>query len=399
MQYRYTGYTAAGERVRGIVQAPDRLAAMDAALETAAVLTSIKPGVPRDSLWQALTRERGRPKPEELAQFFRQLGGAVAAGIPAASALGQQQEHTRGRMRDVLRSLHAQVFQGSALSEALQRLRLFPELAVHLVRAGEATGDLASACQRIALHLQAEAALRGRVARAMVYPLILLALLSAGGAILAGFVFPRQLPVLQGLGGSLPLPTRMLIILTGWVQGHGQTLLLLAAASAGGIALLLGTAIGRSLRDQMLWSLPLFGPITRAAAAARLCRTLAALLRAGVPLQLELLAASVGNRHAQARLLPALRRVVGGAGLADTLAAAAVLPPLAVQALATGAASGTLAETADQVAAYYEEATSAATAMLTEALTPLVTVVVAVAVLVFALAVYLPMVTILQHIR
>jgi len=401
MRFRYTGYTRDGSPVRGTVEATSRAAALDTALGGAFVLTRLAPDSPRGRVWQALTRQRGRLRPAEVAQFLRQTGGAVSTGVPVATALDLQRQHARGRRRGVLHNVHAAVISGRTLSEALEAQRAFPALTVRVIRAGEAAGDLASACRRAAVQLETEASLRGKVARAMVYPSILFALLLAGGTVLAGFVFPRLLPVLQGLNAALPLPTRVLTTVTGLVEGHWRLLFALAGAAGMGLALLLNTNTGQAARDTLVWSLPLLGPVTRSAAIARFCRTLATLLRTATPLQevVDLLAASTGSRHAQAHLLLALRRVLAGADLTDALAAAGVLPPLAVQALATGAAVGALAEAADQTATYYEEVTNAAVMVLTESLTPLVTVLFALVVLFFALAVYLPLVSILKHIR
>lgn len=380
------------------MDAGDRDAAMARALASAYVVTWLAPL--RSSFWAFLTKPRGRPRSAEVALFLRQLGHALAVGVAVPDALALQSETLRGSLQPVVAAMTEAVRAGTSVANAMAVQRFIPPVVIQMVRAGETTGDLSGALSQAGALLAADIVLRGKMRRAMLHPAIVLGLLVTGGAVLARFVFPRFVELFAGLGAELPPATHVMVILTQWVETHWTALLIGAGVGVVGFTTAMRTRVGARARDALLWRIPFFRGLLRAAVTARLCRTLSGLLQARANLadSAGLLAGAAGNRHAERKLAEGLAAVQGGAPLSVALAAAGILPPLAVYALRAGESAGTLDETAEQAAAYFEAEADARLQVLAEGLLPVVMVAVAFLVLGVALSVYLPLSSILSQV-
>jgi general secretion pathway protein F len=271
---------------------------------------------------------RGR----DLVAFTQELATLVEAGLPLDRALAILGELTpSARLRAVAGALLAAVRGGTSLGDALAQHspRPFSRLYVNMVRAGEKGGVLDATLKRLAEYLEESQALRDTVASALIYP-ALLATVGAGAVVfLLAFVIPRFADIFKDLGGAIPLPTQILLEVSGGLQRFWWVLAILALGAAVGARLALAVPGARLAVDQLVLRLPLVGEVVRKGETARFARILGTLLRSGVPLigaltvVKEMLASQPLARAADG-LADGVRR---GAGLHQPMAAAKVFPP------------------------------------------------------------------------
>lgn len=339
------------------------------------------------------------------ALFARNLATLLGAGVPLLRALDVLHEQERSAPgRRFLDGLRGSVRAGNTLSGALAeapRGQVLP-LLVHLSRAGEASGALPAVLDRMATHLERMQALRAQVQNALLYPLIVLLLTAGVVTVLFTFVVPRFEILFANLlpGEPLPALTRGLLAFSAGLA-HALPFLLLALA----VALVLGGGLQRRsaafarASGAFLDGLPGIGPLRREAALARLLQTLATLLQSGLGLlpALELSARASGAGRLEGELWRAHVRVRDGESLSAALRDARALPPLVCTVLAVGEESGRLPTLLAHVAEAHESAAERAARRLSALVEPLLVAALAGVVGVVAVALFLPLVTVLER--
>jgi len=332
---------------------------------------------------------------EELAAATRQFATLVGAGVPVAEALAavaEQSEHpalVRG-----LTVAEARLREGEPLADALAASpRVFPPLFRDLVRAGEASGALATVLARLADHAEASAALRARLRAALTYPAVMSAATVAVLAFLLAWVVPQLTQLFAETGTRLPLATRLLIAVTSVVGRTWWLLLLAGAGAAWGLARWAATPAGRARLDAALLGAPLAGPIVRKAAVARFARTLGTLLAGGLPLDVALgiAGAATGNCRLADAVASAREAVRQGEPLAPALRRTGVFPPLVVHLAAVGERAGALGAMLERAAAAYEREVETTIAAATALVEPLLVLVMGGVVLALVAAILLPL--------
>jgi general secretion pathway protein F len=345
----------------------------------------------------------GRLRAAELALVTRQLASLLAARLPLERALGAVVEQAeRALVRERFAAVRGEVVGGQTFSQALERFpRDFPEVYRALIAAGEASGDLASVMLRLADHLETRTALAQRVGLAFTYPVIV-ALVAIGviSALLA-YVVPQVVGVFTQTRQALPFLTVALIALSDalrhwWWAGLVVLLLLVVGAR---VAL-------RSPSLRLAWhakllGLPLAGRLIHGVQTARFASTLAILSASGVPLirALEAGARTLSNEAMRANVEDAIARVREGAPLSRALAAGGRFPPMMLHLIASGEATGQLAEMLERSAATLSAETERRALALTTVLEPLLILVMGGIVLLVVLAVLLPIIEINQLVR
>ncbi|MEZ6187023.1 MAG: type II secretion system F family protein [Planctomycetota bacterium] len=404
--YRYNARRLDGTVVEGSVPAESEQAALAALDREGLFPIRLEPleGAKRG-------RSGARIGAEVAARFARQLADLTESGVPLLQALdslvrppeatdvvwgGQRSSSDEDRARTLLGELRRDIAQGMALAQALEkRPELFGTTAIALVRAGEAGGFLGQALRRVADFAEREHALNRKVRSALAYP-ALLGLLSAGAvAFLLAWVVPRFASIYADLGGSLPLPTRMLLWISGALQSGGWVLIVLGIGAVLWIRSALETEEGRTARDRILIRVPGVRGVVAQAALARYSQTLGTLLSCGVDVlaSLEIAAQAAGNLVFTQGLLPVVERVRGGMEVAPALAETRLIPPQTVEVVGVGQQSGTLAEVLERVGERADvEVDRALTAFVT-AFEPLLIVSVAAVVFFVVLAALLPVFT------
>lgn len=337
-----------------------------------------------------------------LAEFTRQLGTLVQAGLPLLRALQVlERQERRPALRCVIADLAAAIVAGDSLSQAMAReRRVFPEVYVGMVRAGEAGGRLEVALLQLARFLEKADRIRRRVQAALYYPaavLVVTVLILVG---LMLFVVPKFRVIFQEQlrGAELPGLTQAVLAASDFVGAHAAWLALAVAGLFAGRALVRATAGGRRFLDATALRLPALGELRRKTAVARFARTLGTLLGNGVPIlqALEVARDTAGNAVFAAALDAVRERVQAGAGVAAALTATRRFPDLLVSMVAVGEETGALAEMLGRVADAYDEEVDTAVGGLTALLEPLLIVFLALTVGTIVIALFLPIVRIIE---
>jgi type II secretory pathway component PulF len=404
--YRYRAQDVAGSAQRGVLEAADLDQAVERVRRLGLVPIRLEPqgagggaglrGLPE--LWKKRVEAR------DLILFTRQLETMLDSGLPLLAALETlHQQSAHPRLGPAIDRVRADVEQGSTLTEALRKHpRVFPALFVSLIHAGEEGGLIVPMLDRVASLLEYEAETRQRIRSATFYPSLIVAELGAAFLILIRFVLPRFASLFRKFGAELPLPTRVLIGLSDFID-H-QWALVLTALAGGVVAAALWTSTERGRRwvDRRLITMPILGPIFLKTAMSRVCRVLSALIAGGTPVvqALEVVRGVAGNRIVADDLETMRTGVVAGTGLAESLRGTRNFPPLVLKMMAVGEETGALDRMLLRVSRYYDQDVDYLVRNLSSAIEPVLLGVLGGVVLFTALAVFLPLwnlMTVFRH--
>lgn len=337
---------------------------------------------------------RSRLSGTDLALVTRQLATLAEAGVPLEEALGTCAEQVeRTAARRVIAALRARVMEGYSLAGAMAEFPgSFPELYRATVGAGEESGHLDRVLSRLADYTEARQGLARRTALALLYPAILTLASVAVVGVLLGYVVPQLVQVFESLDTSLPLPTRILLAVSGFVGDHGLLLATGIALLIAGFVLGLRNRTFRSGLHRILLRLPVAGRLVRGAQTARFARTLSILTASGVPVLegLRISAQVVGNLPMRAAIRRASDQVREGASLNRALAETRQFPPMTLQLIASGERSGQLEKMLERAAVNAEREVETLVAAFMGALEPLLILFVGMLVLFIVLAILLP---------
>ena len=266
---------------------------------------------------------------------------------------------------------------GQNLSEALvKHPKVFPTLYVDLVRVAELTGNLEATLTELAGYLRRDLNTVRRVQAALIYPAVILVVATGVVIILVFFALPAFTRIFAEFRVELPLSTRILIGIVDFTRRWGLVIGAVVVAAAGGIVLALRTARGAYVKDQLSIRLPILGPIVLSAVLNRFARTLAMVLKAGVPLgqTFEAVIASTGNRVFQRGLTTVKEQMTSGEGFAGPLIRTHLFPPMLTQMVRVGEETGTLDTYLEQAAEFYEEELEYRIRAMTSLIEPVMTV-------------------------
>ncbi|MFN0207526.1 MAG: type II secretion system F family protein [Planctomycetota bacterium] len=345
---------------------------------------------------EALLKGAARPgcKKEELVVFTRQLATMVGAGIPILEALEIQKEQAESAgFRLVLAGVVESVRGGSDFSKALEKYpRVFPELYVNMVRAGEASGQLDQILIRLAEYQEASAQLTREIKSAMTYPVISLCMVFGIAAFLMIGIVPQFKPVFDSLEIQLPGLTLMVMDTAFFCKDNWYLIFGAIIGAVIGILAFKRTKKGAFFFDAALLKMPIFGPLFRKVALSRFARTFSTLVKSGVPIlgAMDIVAATAGNRVIAKTVLAARESVRQGDTLSGPLANARVFPPMVVKMIAIGERTGSLDALLEKIAEFYDQQVEAAVKGLTSMIEPLLIGVMGFLVGGIVLAVFLP---------
>ena len=340
---------------------------------------------------------------KDLLVFTRQFSVMIDAGLPLVQGLDIIAGQADNReFKRVLTDVKVRVEGGSTFADALgQHPKVFDELFVQLVRAGEVGGILDTILQRLGAYLEKNEKLKRRVKGAMVYPSIVLTVAVGVTILLLTFVTPTFEKMFKDFGGALPGPTQFLIDISHfvrdwWVLEIGIPVGLFLAWRAW-----VSTTKGRIQWDAFLLKTPVFGSLIRKIAVARFSRTLGTMLSSGVPIldALEIVAKSAGNRVVERAILTTRARIAEGKNVAGPLADTGVFPPMVVQMIGVGEATGAMDQMLGKIADFYDDEVDVAVAALTSMLEPLMMVFLGGVVGGFLVAMYLPIFSLAGNIK
>ena len=327
----------------------------------------------------------------EIAAFTRQMATLIKSGIPLAEALGALVEQIPNmRFKTPVNEVRTNVNEGMALADALAKHpKLFDELFVSMVRAGEVAGNLDEVLTRLADFLEASGKLKSKIQSAMVYPLVMVVVGAGIMTVLMVKVIPEITSMFTQQGKTLPWNTRLLIWSSGFI---GKYILWLILGTIASVILFLKwsrSKEGRPIWHRFVLKLPVLGELVRTINVGRFARTLGTMLQAGVPMLRSLDTAKMimGNVILQAAIDDAKRAVTEGESLAQTLKKSGQFPPTLIHMVAVGERAGQLEQMLERVATTYESEVDSKLNRFTALLEPLMLVIMggAVAFIVFSI--------------
>jgi len=339
----------------------------------------------------------------EIVVFTRQLATMINAGVPLAQSLTTLGRQSENRIfRAIVLAVLSDVRAGQTLADSLRRHpKIFAELYVNMVAAGEAGGVLDVILLRLAALLEKSDALTRKLRAATMYPAVVLLVAAGATTILLWQVVPVFAGIFSDAGLALPTPTRVVLVASDFLQRYIHILFLASIALAIAARQVYRTGRGRLAIDQMLLRLPIAGPLIRKAAVSRLTRTLGTLVASGVSILegLEITARTAGNRVVHDAVMRSRRAIAGGATISRPLAASGVFPPMVVQMIDVGEQTGALDEMLSKIADFYDDEVDAAAGALAAILEPIMIVFMGAVIGGIVVAIYLPMFDLIRTIQ
>lgn len=390
--FAYVVKDRSGKTIRGTLESASRNEIVEQLWKQSLIIISVDEQSSRRSAVLSI----GTPRVPigQLVIFSRQLATMVDSGIPIVSGLDILAEQIEDRhFKTILKKLRGDVETGSSLSEAVARHpQIFSEFFINMVRVGESSGKFAEILDRVATYLEKTENLQRKVKTSLFYPAFVSVLAFGITAFLVIVIVPKFKEIFVTLGGQLPAPTQFLLGVSDFVR---QYLVLEVAAGIGGVVLFqmaLNTPRGRLAADRLLLRLPIVGTLLQKVVVARFARTLATLVKSGVPIlgSLEIVAKTAGNKVIERAVLAARASIREGETIADPLAHSRVFPPMVTRMIAVGEKTGELEKMLGKIADFYENEVDAAVSGLTSLIEPLVIAILGVVIGGIVLALFLP---------
>ena len=371
--FAFVGRTRAGENVSG-ERAADSMDAAVAALRRDQILvTRINPKEEAKAKVVKAPKAKG-VSAKNLAVFTRQFSVMIDAGLPLVQCLeilGTQEEDKS--FSSVILATRGDVESGMSLADAMKRHpKTFDALFTNMIAAGEAGGILDTILKRLATYIEKAAKLKDQVKSAMIYPVAIIVIAAVVVGVILWKVIPTFANLFAGLGAQLPLPTRVVIALSNGLVRYGPFLIAGLFAAGYGLKTYYATPNGRRTIDAIVLKLPILGILMRKIAVARFCRTLSTLLASGVSIleALDITARTSGNAIVEEAILTTRKSIERGETIAQPLKETAVFPPMVVQMIGVGEATGALDTMLGKIADFYEEEVDVAVAGLLTLLEP-----------------------------
>ena len=344
-----------------------------------------------------------RVKLKDVAVMSRQFATMINSGLALLRALNILADQTESKpLAAIINQVRIDVEKGSSLSAALSRHpKAFSRLYVAMVRAGEVGGVLDSVLLRLAETIEKQVELRRKVRSAMTYPIVVMVLVLLIVTAMLLFIIPMFKGLYADLGGTLPLPTRVLLGVSSFVRTFWYLLFGSVFGAFWGFRRWVRSEPGRKRWDTIKLKVPVMGLLVRKTALARFSRTLSALVRSGVPIleSLDIVAETSGNHVVSLAVLDTQFAVKSGEPMSQRLERHPVFPPMVVQMMAVGEETGALDEMLDKIADFYDQEVEATVEALTSLIEPLLIVVMGAAVGGMVISLYLPMFNIIKLIK
>ncbi len=337
----------------------------------------------------------GRISDKDLVVFTRQFATMIDAGLPLVQALDILATQVENKaLAKTIEQVKLDVEAGSTYADALRKHpKVFSELYVNMVAAGESGGILDTILNRLATYIEKAMKLKKKIKGAMIYPAVVTTIAVGVIAVIMIFVVPTFAKMFAQLGGVLPLPTRIVMAMSNFLAGTGGLIVLGAIVFfAVAIVQIRRTNKGKYALDKILLRLPIFGILLRKAAIAKFTRTLGTLVSSGVPILdgLEITAKTSGNKVIERAIYDVRTGVSEGKTISEPLMKAKVFPPMVNHMIAVGESTGALDAMLSKIADFYDDEVDAAVSNLTSMIEPLLMVFLGGSVGFIVVSMYLP---------
>jgi type IV pilus assembly protein PilC len=337
---------------------------------------------------------RGKIATKDLVVFTRQFATMIDSGLPLVQCLdilaGQQENKI---FKEILFKVKESVESGSTFADALgKHPRAFDDLYVNLVAAGEVGGILDTILNRLAAYIEKAMKLKKRVKGAMVYPATIMAIAVVVVGVILIFVIPTFAKMFADFGSELPAPTRIVIALSNFLKHYIILMIIGLFGIRYAIIKYYASPHGRKKIDGLLLKAPIVGPLIRKVAVAKFTRTLGTMISSGVPIMdgLDIVAKTSGNKIVEEAIYNVRTAISEGKTMAEPLAACGVFPPMVVQMISVGEATGAMDAMLSKIADFYDDEVDDAVGNLTAMMEPLLMVFLGTVVGGMVVAMYLP---------
>jgi len=393
-KFAWEGKARTGKVQKGVMEAPDA-GAVTAALR-------------RQGIMPSSVKERGKgldmeikipgfePKitTKDLVVFTRQFATMIDAGLPLVQCLdilSRQQDNKT--FKNILLQVKESVESGSTFAESLKKHpKAFDELYVNLVAAGEVGGILDTILNRLAAYIEKALKLKKQVKSAMTYPTTIIGIALVVISVILVFVIPAFEKMFADFGGSLPLPTQIVINMSNFVQDYILVIIGAIVFAIFAFKKIYATQKGRERIDDIALKLPVFGILIRKVAVAKFTRTLGTMISSGVPILdgLEIVAKTAGNKTVEKAIYRVRQSISEGKTIAEPLEKSGVFPPMVCQMIAVGEQSGAIDTMLNKIADFYDDEVDDAVGNLTAMMEPLLMLFLGTTVGGLVIAMYLP---------
>jgi type II secretory pathway component PulF len=387
-QFSYRARNSEGGLVEGVLNVADRSVAIRQIEQQNCIPIRVEalsaPAQGRDGKAAAVAAAAQNLKiPHgQLLIFTEQLGHLLKAGMTLDESLGVLEKRLKHpRVQQMTSALHQALIDGRSFSQALRDYpRIFSPLYINMVGAGEASGALPDILTRLVTHLMQEKNLRDRVQQALIYPAFLAVAGSVLIVIFITFMVPQLTNFMSETGGSLPLPTRILLGVHHFITGYWWLFILIGIGLVVGFRAFVASEEGRITWDRLRLSIPGYGRIRQHQYYAQFSRTLGTLMENGVPLlrALDLVTEIAANKYTEAKLRDGRRAVIDGATLSGALAREKLFPDLFTDMMAVGEQTGHFAQTMQTIADFYERELDRTVNIISALIPPVIIVIIAV---------------------
>jgi type IV pilus assembly protein PilC len=390
--FTFSGKDADGQKISGERNAPNKQA-----LGQQLRRERITPGAIREKGKEFVMPTFGssKVKVKDVAIFFRQFSVMIDAGLPLVQCLeilaANQENQT---FQKTLTGVRTTVEGGATLANAMRQFpNVFDDLTTNMIEAGETGGILDIILQRLAIYVEKAVRLKSAVKSALIYPVSVISLATLIVGALLKWVVPIFSNLFSGLGVALPLPTRIVMGLSGFVQSFWWVVIAGTVGLVFGVKQIRKHPRGRYYFDKMLLKLPIMGSLLRKIAVGRFTRTLGTLITSGVPILegLAITARTSGNAVLEEALMKVRKAIEEGRTIVDPLRECGVFPNMVTQMIGVGEATGAMDSMLQKIADFYEEEVDAATKDMLAMLEPAIIGLLGVTVGGIVISLYMPL--------
>jgi general secretion pathway protein F len=393
--FEYKGYSQAGKKVGGVIDADNAKAARVKLRRQGILSTNVDFDTTAKEIQRApLSSLFNRITVKDVSDFTRQLATLQGAGLRLVESLDALIEQAvNERFKKVITDVREEVSSGSSLADSMENHpSCFDSMYVNLVRAGEASGSLGQTLNKLAMFSENRLRRKTKITAAMVYPVIMTIVGSGVLMFLLGYVVPKTQMMFEDMEQALPLPTVILLTISNFMSNWWGAILIGFFAVCWLSFRYVSTENGRDRFDRLSLKLPLFGPIVQNAAIARFSGSLGVLLTGGVELieALKITEKAIGNTAIAGAIGDAIVNITEGEAIADPLRKSGLFPPVVTQMIAAGERSGSLDQMLDKITESYDFEVESSLTALTSLVEPLLILVMGAVVGFIVMAILLP---------
>ena len=380
MQFEYHVLDLKNKRLKGVLEATDAKDAQRMLKEKKFFIVKIKPKKPFFNIFSQLNqKKKGKFNFNGLVNFTRQMGIMINAGLSLIDALEIISVQSKDiNQRLVVNKIQEYIKSGSALSTAMTNMpESFPNYYVSLIKAGESSGKLDDVFIRLADNLEKAREFKGKVVGALIYPIIIIIAIFVVGFIMMTFVMPQLLELYENFDVDLPFTTQVIMSLSNFMSRFWYLIIFFIILSIVGIKVLLRNPKNRKILDQFLLRIPVFGDLLQKSILVETTRTLAILIKSGVPLleAISIVRSTTSNALYQEAFADVYSNIEKGVALGDALNETDIFPTIFVQMTTVGERTGKLDDTLMRLSRYFQMESELAIKSATTLIEPLILVI------------------------